>query len=98
MKLVRDRVLAKHKKNSRASVSDILSLYNYMHESLLEVDGLVETDKFQDIGLPLDILSEIFMLYDKLKVTKRKYDYVDMLVGVYNLLRKDTEALAKTQK
>lgn len=98
MKLVRDRVLAKHNKNSRASVSDILSLYNYMHESLLEVDGLVETDKFQDIGLPLDILSEIFMLYDKLKVTKRKYDYVDMLVGVYNLLRKDPEALAKTQK
>lgn len=98
MRIVSKKVQNKHKNTSNVSETDLLALYNYAHESMLEVAQLEETDKFQDVKLPADIVEDIFIYYDKLKRAKRRYDYVDLLTKVYVLLRDNAEALKKTQR
>lgn len=98
MRTVKTKILAKHKLRCNPKEEDLLLLYNYAKESMLAVSELEETDKFQDIKLGVEVLEDIFMYYDKLKRAKKRYDYVDMLTKVYDLLKNDNEVLKSTQR
>lgn len=98
MKTVKSKILNKHRVKENPSEEDLISLYNYARESMLSVEQLEQTDKFQDVHLSVEVLSDIFFYYDKLKVAKRRYDYVDLLTGVYKLLSSDEKILQKTQR
>lgn len=98
MKNVKDRVLAKYNLRNNPSEHDILSLYTYAKESMLTVSALQETDKFLDINLDVDKLTEIFELYEKMKMLKRKYDFTDMLTKIYELFLRDPIVLQATQR
>lgn len=98
IRMVKNKMLNKHNIKANPSDEDILALYNYAKESMLDVSQLHETDKFQDIKLSAEVLQQIFEYYERLKRAKKRYDYVDMLTSVYKLLSEDAEALRSTQK
>lgn len=98
MQKVKDRVIAKYRLRFNPSDKDLLSLYTYAKESMLSVSELEDTDKFQDIHLDVEQLQEIFDLYERMKVVKRRYDFTDMLTKIYELFKTDKAALANTQR
>lgn len=92
-------VARKHSlKNFYAKADDLVALYNYAKESMVELNDLKNTDKFVDLGLDISMIAEIFELYDKMKKAKKKYDFTDMLTKVYIHLRDNPEDLKRVQK
>ena len=85
-------------KSSYVKAQDLVALYNYAKESMVTVDQLQNTDKFVDIGLSVSLISEIFELYDKMKKSKKRYDFTDMLTKVYLHLRDNPDDLKRVQK
>ena len=80
------------------SANSVYTLYDFWHESLLSLEELRDTDKFIDLGLPCNVVEDIFELYTTMKQKKRKYDYTDMLVSVYNLLSSNETVLKRVQR
>lgn len=76
------------------SEKNMLAFYNLCKESLKTPDQMVNTDKFQDLKLPIDFVETCFTRYEASKNLKHKYDYTDMLTKVYCLLR-DNESVRK---
>ena len=96
---VANRIFQKYEIKDKSNVvPNILSLHNLAKESLCPIRDLEGTDKFIDIELDVEILEEISELYEKMKKMKKKYDFTDMLVGVYKLLVERPEIVENVQK
>lgn len=93
------RILQKYNIKDKDHVSGaVLQLHNLARESLCSISDLKTTDKFIDIELDENILEEIVTTYEKMKSLKKKYDFTDMLVGVYKLFVSKPEVLQRVQK
>ena len=82
----------------KVNVTRMLELYTLCKETLSSVDKLIYTDCFVDLGLSVELLNKIFTRFDGIKEKSRKYDFIDMLYKVWELLSKDESALAEVQK
>ena len=75
-----------------------ISLYNLKVERMIsDVSDLEDSDKFQELELSCEVLTEIFAMYELAKKTKRVYDYTDMLSKFNDLLDRDAKAKAHVQ-
>lgn len=81
----------------KVKVKDVLSLYNYAKESLLESEELHKVDKFIDCGLEPAFLDMLFETYDKMKSLKNKFDYTDMILKFYHLLQTEDDVRNRIQ-
>lgn len=89
-------MLEKHNIASKTATAQALkSLYNLTKESMCEVEDLKNHDMFREINLPVDVICDIFTRYEKSKQTRKKYDFTDMLVKFYELLKTDAGALER---
>lgn len=68
---------------------DMLNLYTFMCESLAELSELTDTEPFIQAGLDVNTAEYVMEQYGSSKKTRSKYDFCDMLVSVYKLLRDD---------
>lgn len=95
------KVQCKADKNYSAdniNVSKMTALYTLSKETLKSVDELTYTDPFIDLELPVEFISSVFERYESIKKRTRKYDFVDMLYLIYDLLSKDANALKQVQE
>lgn len=79
-------------------LSNILALHSLAKESMCKISDLQSSDKFIDLELEPEVLEEISDKYEELKKMKKKYDFTDMLVGVYKLFIEHPEILKKVQR
>ena len=92
-------MLEKHgMQNRTANATTLKSLYNLMMESVCNLEDLQFSDRFRELSLPLDVVNDIFMRYEKNKASRRKYDFTDMLVKFYHLLLEDKAVLERIRK
>lgn len=78
---------------------DAFGLYMYYRETMCQnVNDLTESDKFIDLGQPVEVIEAIFNQYDRSKRISHKYDFVDMLFKFYCLLRDDEKVRTRVQK
>ena len=76
----------------KINISNVASLYNLVKESLIEYDDIDKTNKFKEVGLDKQLVIDIFNAYDRMKITKRSYDFTDMLIAMLQLLRTNESA------
>ena len=97
--MITQRVMQKYGiLDNNVNSANVLALYNYAKESMKEVEDLVENDKFLDLKLSVEVVKEIFSMYEVMKRNKRKYDFTDMLYCVYNLLKENSDILTRVQR
>ena len=68
------------------NINTLLSLYNYMRESMFDYNQLSKVDKFIDLDLDIEFIKNVFDTYDVVKKMKKKLDYTDLLTKFYWLL------------
>lgn len=68
------------------SVNNLLGLYNFMRETMLDYEDLEYNDKFIDLGQSFDFIESVFNAYDKQKARRRLYDYTDLFTLFHKLL------------
>lgn len=73
------------------------SLYDFHKDSLLAVDHIKMEDKVAEVGLPTDLIKDIFLAYDRLKKHRKRYDYIDQLLYVCELLETNEKARTRIQ-
>ena len=78
--------------------SAFLSLYNYMAETYSELADLENSNMFLDLGLPMNIVSELVMRYEKRKSLIRKLDQTDLLTNFMKLVDTNPEARKRIQE
>ena len=78
--------------------SSFLSLYNYMAETYAELIDLENSNMFLDLGLPMEIVSELIMRYEKRKSLIRKLDQTDLLTNFIKLMDTNPEARKRIQE
>jgi len=83
---------------SSLSVANLLSFYVLCRESMKDPRDMQESDKFLDLGLPLDEIEAVFEQYESAKKIGRRYDYVDMLTSIAGLLERDRGVLEDVQR
>ncbi len=79
------------------SAKSMLALYNLSKESLKTPAELEGTDKFEDLGLSVEFVEKCFERFEASKKLKSKYDYTDLLVSFYNLMRTDEKVKQRIQ-
>ena len=76
-----------------SAVDNFVQLYNYQRETMLDLAQLTETDKFIDVGQSIPFVKLVFTLFNSLKKNKRLYDFTDMLLSFYDLIRTNEDIL-----
>lgn len=61
-------------------MKDLMLLYGFQRESLLDYNDIMYNDIFIDLALPVEVIKKTFETYDAVKRTKRKYDFTDQLL------------------
>lgn len=84
--------------DDRLSEKDMLSFYVLCRECCKEPEELQDTDKFNNLDVNLEIVEKCFERYEVSKKTKKGYDYCDMLVKFYELIRTDEKVLHDVQR
>lgn len=79
------------------NVDNLIQLYNYQRETMLDLEDLTNTDNFIDLGLSIDFIKSIFDSFNALKTRKRVYDFTDMLKCFYDLISTNKEVLKNIQ-
>ena len=79
--------------NFLSAVDNFVQLYNYQRETMLDLAQLTETDKFIDVGQNIPFVKLVFTLFNSLKKNKRLYDFTDMLLSFYDLIRTNKDIL-----
>lgn len=77
------------------NIQDMLSLYNYVRERMIDYSEMSSVDKFIDLNLPIEFVSKVFTLYDANKKIKRKYDYTDLLTIFYKLVTENDDVVER---
>ena len=80
------------------SAKKIHDLYTLTKETLSVVEELHQTDVYKDLDLDDDFLNEVFVQFDGVKERSFKYEFIDMLYRIYELLSKDEKALKTVQQ
>ena len=75
------------------AVDNFVQLYNYQRETMLDLAQLTETDKFIDVSQSVPFVKLVFTLFNSLKKNKRLYDFTDMLLSFYDLIRTNEDIL-----
>lgn len=81
----------------KISEANMVSLYNLYQESLKPLDAFTENDRFVDLHLPFELIQKCFDRYNASKKISRKFDYSDVLVKFYELLKTNEKAKARVQ-
>ena len=92
-----DKVCVKYNEVPKPVARQLLALHNFAKETVTPLANLEHTDKFINVGLSLEIIEEICKAYENMKKLKRKYDFTDMLIGLYNLLHDNPDIRARVQ-
>lgn len=79
------------------SPEKVHSLYVLTKETLSSPDECTEYDVYTDVGLEPEQLTVIFTRYEQVKKRSFKYEFIDILYNIYDLLRKDPEILKSVQ-
>lgn len=82
----------------KVSAQNLVSFYTLCKECLKSPGELSYSDKFHDLNLSVIAVEAIFSQYESAKKLKNKFDYVDMLTNVADLLERDEKVLASVQK
>lgn len=80
------------------SAAKFFALYNLSKESLKPIEELRNTDAFLVLDASEEFIHLVFERYDAAKRIKRKYDFVDMLYKLYELLRDDESVREEVHK
>lgn len=95
------KVIAKLTKDpdvEKLSAHKLCTLYTLGKETLSEPQDMHNTDAYRDLGIEDDeLIGMIFERYSTIKKSSRKYEFVDMLYNIYELLQRDAEALSVVQ-
>lgn len=82
----------------KLSAHKLCTLYTLGKETLSEPQNMHNTDAYRDLGIEDDeLIGMIFERYSTIKKSSRKYEFVDMLYNIYELLQRDAEALSVVQ-
>lgn len=82
----------------KLSAHKLCTLYTLGKETLSEPQDMHNTDAYRDLGIEDDeLIGMIFERYSTIKKSSRKYEFVDMLYNIYELLQRDAEALSVVQ-
>ena len=79
------------------SADKLHSLYTLTKETLSTVEECSQYDVYTDIGLDDELVEAIFQRYEQLKTKSRRYEFIDMLFSIYQLLKADQKVLANVQ-
>ena len=88
--------MSKKSKNDY-SAAKFLALYNLQKESLKELFDLTNTDAFLAVDAEEEFIELVFQRYDAAKRLKHKYDFVDVLYKLYEILSSDENARKEVQ-
>lgn len=83
----------KKEKTEDIYTDDFVQLYNLQRETMCSLDQLTNTDKFIDVGQPIEVIELAFKFFNNLKRSRRVYDFTDMLLSFYNLIKADENIL-----
>ena len=81
----------KGKDYSNDTLSNILKLYNVAKESLVNYNDMNSLEAFAGMNTKKEDLVELFEAYDNTKSFRSVYDFSDMLIKLYELLKFDEE-------
>lgn len=73
------------------------ALYVMCKETLKGISELHQTDLYTDLELEDSFITSVFERYDIIKGKSRRYEFVDMLYNVMELLKNDEKALSFVQ-
>lgn len=90
--------IAKMTTTEKISVRDMISLYTLTKETLKPVTELEHTDVYSNLELESEFIEKCFARYETNKERMRKYDFIDILYKVYELLKSDKSALETVQE
>lgn len=75
-----------------------VGLYNYLAETYKTLEEVSNSNIFLDLGLPIDIVDELILRYDKRKKLIRKMDRTDYLTYFKKLMETNEEARKRIQE
>lgn len=81
----------------KISAHKLCALYTLSKETLSTVSDMHNTEEYRDLELDDDFLTLLFERYEVIKKSSRKYEFVDMLYRIYDLLSHDDDALRTVQ-
>lgn len=81
----------------KISAHKVCSLYTLSKETLSKIEDMHNTEEYRDLGLDDDFLNLLFERYEIIKKSSRKYEFVDMLYRIYDLLSHDEDSLRTVQ-
>lgn len=104
--LMRRAAVIEYKLLSRNDLNNIpfvklRALYVLIKEKLCSIHECDQTDMYSDVvayGLEEEDIEKIFNRYETIKAKSRKYEFIDMLYKVYELLKRDKDALDDVQQ
>jgi DNA helicase-2/ATP-dependent DNA helicase PcrA len=81
--------------NFGANYNGLFKMYNYAKECLMEFDSRELAEKFagEVSGVPPEAVKDLFVMYEALKKTKKRYDFIDQPYKMYELLKNNEIAL-----
>lgn len=77
------------KDNKPSDVKDLVSFYNYLKETLTEIDDMESTPKFSEMRYSKEVIKKVFEFYETKKELGRVCDFVDYLVDFRRVLLTD---------
>lgn len=100
MSAVSKAVCKKHDIKYDLSVANLMSLYGYIKENLLDLEtaDLKYNDRFIELKQSKELLQEIFEAYENHKVKRKAYEYLDLVVNMDKLLKTDKSVRDRLQE
>lgn len=80
------------------NVSKVLNLINYMAETFSSIEDLKDSNLVVDLGVPIELVSDVINSYAKTKKMIRRLDFTDTLVNFNRLVKEFPEAREAIQK
>lgn len=84
--------------NTKVDEGKLSQFYVLVKECLKEPADFVGTDKFDELNLSVEVVTEIFNRYDSNKKLHSKYDFIDMLAKFYDLICNNEKILTDIQR
>lgn len=79
------------------SAQKLHEFYTLSIETMKDISELQETDLFVDLKMDLETIGQIFTQFEAIKNRSQKYEFIDMIYKVYQLLLRDEDALKFVQ-
>lgn len=79
------------------TVNSVVELHNYIVETKSSLEDLRDSEKVVDMGVDIEIIKKILLMYANVKKIARKFDYTDLLIYFKKLLDENEEARLRIQ-